>query len=92
MAMKEQFEGGVGHSPRMLAGGTLHYEKCEGYIVGLGRMLYGLAKLPEEAKQRIAFEIQKMKDTVQWATEYAEGLNPSVPQWAKRWKNELEPK
>jgi len=92
MAMKEQSEGGVGHSPRMIAGGTLHYEKCEGYIVGLGRLLHDLAELPEEAKQRIAFEIQKMKDAVRWATEYAEGLNPSVPQWARQWKNQLEPK
>lgn len=87
MAMKEQFEGGVGNPPKPLKDGTLHADKCRQYIKGLERHR---PSLPSEAQQRIDREIQKITEALQWADEYYGGNDPEIPKWAKPWKDQLE--
>ncbi len=86
MAMKEQFEGGVGRPPRSLKGGTLHATKCRQYITGLQRPR---TNLPKEAQQRIDAEIRKMQEALAWADNYHNGNDPSIPGWARPWKGQL---
>lgn len=87
MAMKEQFEGGVGNPPKPLKDGTLHADKCRQYIKGLERHR---SSLPSEAQQRIDREIQKMTEALKWAKDYYSGNDPEIPKWAKPWKDKLE--
>lgn len=86
MAMKEQFEGGVGNPAKSLKDGTLHADKCRQYKKGLERHR---PSLPPEAQQRIEREIQKMTEALQWADEYYSGNDPEIPRWAKPWKDQL---
>jgi len=92
MAMKEQFEGGVGNPPKPLKDGTLHANKCRQYKKGLenkkGLERHG-SSLPSEAQQRIDREIQKITEALQWADEYYDGNDPEIPKWAKPWKDQL---
>ena len=90
MAMLEQFRVGVGQAPVPIAGDTLHYGKCGDYIVALAEKIKLLTELPEEAKQRLALEIQRMEEARHWAVEYFEGNDPPIPRWAKPWASELE--
>lgn len=87
MAMKEQFEGGVGNPPKPLKDGTLHADKCRQYKKGLERHR---PSLPSEAQQRIDREIQKIIEALQWAKDYYSGNDPEIPRWAKPWKDQLE--
>lgn len=86
MAMKEQFEGGLGQPPKALKGKTLHAEKCRQYIKGLQRHR---PDLPPEAQDRVDAEIEKMTDALKWADDYRDGQDTPIPKWAKPWRGEL---
>lgn len=85
MVMKEQFEGGVDQPPKSLKKDTLHDTKCRQYILSLERKLQILPSDPKEPKEKIAREIQKMKEALQWAEDYRNGNNPVIPRWANSW-------
>lgn len=89
MVMKEQFEGGVDKPPRSLKKGTLHEKKCSEYISALQSKLQILHSAPEEPKERIATEIQKMEEALQWAKDYGNGNDPVIPRWANSWRDQL---
>lgn len=93
MAMKEQFEAGVGKDPVPLKGTTRHALKCEEYCTGLEGIIKSLAEegaqLPKEAIERIEAEIEKMKEALEWAESFRAGNNPDVPKWAKPYRSEL---
>ncbi|WP_445247898.1 hypothetical protein [Microcoleus sp. OTE_8_concoct_300] len=89
MVMKEQFEGRVDKPPMSLKKGTLHDTKCIEYISALQSKLQILHSAPEEPKERIAREIQKMEEALQWAKDYCNGNDPVIPRWAKSWKDQL---
>lgn len=89
MVMKEQFEGGVENPPMSLKKGTLHDTKCRQYILALQRILQGLPSDANEPKERIAREIKKMEEALQWAEDYRNGNDPVIPRWANSWKDEL---
>ena len=89
MVMKEQFEGGVDKLPMSLKKGTLHETKCIQYILALQKQLPILHSAPEEPKERIAREIQKMQEALQGAKDYRNGNNPVIPRWANSWKDQL---
>lgn len=89
MVMKEQFAGGVDKQPMSLKQGTLHETKCIEYILALQKQLQILPSEPNEPRERIAREIQKMQEALQWVEDYRNGNNPVIPRWAKSWKDQL---
>ena len=89
MVMKEQFKGGVENPPMSLKKGTLHDTKCSEYILALQKQLQILPSEPNEPRERIAREIQKMQEALQWVEDYRNGNNPVIPRWAKSWKDQL---
>lgn len=88
MAMKEQFEGGVGNPPKPLKDGTLHYTKCLQYRKSFNKDKTK-QNLPSEAKERLYREIQKITEALKWADDYYSGNDPEIPRWAKPWKDQL---
>ncbi|NET60627.1 MAG: hypothetical protein F6K47_32155 [Symploca sp. SIO2E6] len=86
MAMKEQFEGGVGNEPKSLKKNTLHERKCREYIKGLKKHL---PHVPPEATQIIQNEIQKIEQALQCAEDSKNDNDPKIPAWAKPWKYQL---
>ncbi|MEG4228151.1 hypothetical protein QUA35_18460 [Microcoleus sp. N9_B2] len=89
MVMKEQFEGGVENPPISLKKGTLHDKKCGQYIVSLQIKLPILPSVPHEPKEKIAREIEKMEEALQWAEDYRNGNDPVIPRWANSGKDQL---
>ena len=89
MVMKEQFEGGVENPPMSLKKGTFHDTKCRQYILSLQRKLPILPSDPKEPKEKIAREIKKMEEALQWAEDYRNGNDPVIPRWANSWKDQL---
>jgi|GEM_PF-1649372 hypothetical protein len=89
MVMKEQFEGGVENPPMSLKKGTLHKPKCRQYISHFKKRLLDLPSEPNEPKEKIAREIKKMEEALQWAEDYRNGNDPVIPRWANSWKDQL---
>jgi hypothetical protein len=89
MVMKEQFEGGVDKPPRPQKKGPLHDTKCCEYILSLQRKLQILPSEPNEPQEKIAREIKKMEEALQWAEDYRNGNDPVIPRWANSWKDQL---
>jgi hypothetical protein len=90
----EQFRAGVGKQPSPIVGDTKHEDKARDYSLGLRRHLDELAEelkphFPKEAIERIEAEINKLKEAVQWAENYRNGLNPEIPKWAREGSNKL---
>jgi hypothetical protein len=95
IVLLEQFTAGVGKEPKPIVGDTKHEDKARDYSLGLRRHLDGLAKelkphFPQEARERIEAEINKLKESVKWAEDYRNGRNPEIPKWARQWSHQLE--
>ncbi|MEG3967272.1 hypothetical protein QUA00_06400 [Microcoleus sp. T2B6] len=89
MVMKEQFEGGVENQPMSLKKGTIHHTKCRQYISYFKKRLLDLPSEPNEPKEKITREIQKMEEALQWAEDYHNGNDPVIPRWANSWRDQL---
>jgi hypothetical protein len=93
-ALKEQAAGGVGRPPRdVVQPGTLHRDKCDQLARGLERMLNDAevgGRLPPQARQRVEFEIKKLREARDWADAVHGGERLDPPRWARPWRDELE--
>ncbi|MEG3835637.1 hypothetical protein [Microcoleus sp. Z1_C3] len=89
MVMKEQFEAGVENQPKSLKKDTLHDPKCRQYISHFKKRLLDLPSEPNEPKEKIAREIEKMEEALQWAEDYRNGNDPVIPRWANSWRDQL---
>jgi hypothetical protein len=88
MVMKEQFEGGVENPPMSLKKGTPRYKVPSIYFI-ITKKLQILPSDPKEPKEKIAREIKKMEEALQWAEDYRNGNDPVIPRWANSWKDQL---
>ncbi|MEG4571172.1 hypothetical protein QUA56_00365 [Microcoleus sp. N3A4] len=89
MVMKEQFEAGVEKKSKPLKKDTLHDTKCRQYISYFKKRLLDLPSEPNEPKEKITGEIEKMEEALQWAKDYRNGNDPVIPRWANSWKDQL---
>jgi hypothetical protein len=97
IVLLEQFTAGVGKQPSPIVGDTEHEVKARDLSSqgkGLSRLLNELPKeliphFPQEAIERIEAEINKLREALQWAENYRNGLNPDIPRWARQWSREL---